>query len=434
MERGHIHLTPGIAGQVYLYGDGAETGCAPRFVVTLTMCVDKHLLERAVNEVMPRFSQFAAGLSLDEDGYTMVQLSSAVPVFEAGAGCPELMLGCSGLGGYLFMVSFLHKSIYFDYHRALCDEKGMSEFIKSVLFRYVRLCGYLVTNDGSVKEVEDGYHAIEGADPYTRIEDIPASRPVWYMEAKAFSIPHVSVPDPCDNVMQIRIPLSKVKTSLKPYMSAPETFISPLFSHAVYERYSEDMGQGEFIVASIMENLRPHFPTASLRPFYAPVNLAYNRKLTEYPFNTILMSQRKLLDAQLRSDALAYSSKRMIDGISKACDPALSFDDRIRKVGELVAGTSSMTTFSICNLGSPLMPESLQQYITEFYTVIPAASHVYSLSMISFRGDLIVTIDSRGGDRGVPLRFMELLNEYDIYAFIADEFRFIRQRYQPKQL
>lgn len=434
------NFTPGSAGEIFLYQDSRKSGSVHRFVTTLTMHVRRPQLEQAVADLMPRFRHFAAGVRKEGESIVFSPLDAGVPVFESrddlvSDTLPEM--GSAELGGYLFRISYSQKSIFFDWHLSLSDGKGMLEFIKAVIFRYVRLCGFPVRNDGTVKEFDDPSNAIEGIDPYERLDDIPASRPVWYMDAAAFSIPPAEDGNAAEkvHVQQVRIPLARVKGQVKEYLSLPESFISPLFSHALYERFRGQIRQGEYIVSSIKENLRPHFPTASLRTFFSPVTLAYNRKVDEYPFGTVLMSQKKLLDAQLRQDALAYSAKRMMKTVERSCGEGIPFGEKLRLCGSCLDTAERSASFSICNVGKIAMPESLQQYIVEFYPVVPSGSYAGALSIVNFRGDLVVTVTGRPeDDMSVTSRFVELLNSHDIPAFISDEYWFTQIRYLPEKI
>lgn len=428
-------LTPGSAGEIFLYQDSRKSGSVHRFVVTLTMHIHRDMLEKAVRDLMPRFPYFCAGVEKDGECLRLVHADGQVPVFEARPEPDSMpMLGSKELGGYLFRISYSRKTVFFDWHLSLCDGKGMLEFIKAVLFRFIELCGYPVRNDGTVKEYDEPSNAVEGKDPFEKLDDIPASRPVWYMDAKAFNIMPAEAAESGDriHVQQIRIPVAKVKGQVKDYLNQPESFISPLFSHALYERYGKDIRQGEYIVSLIKENLRPHFPTASLRSYFCPVTLAYNRKVDEYPFGTILMSQKKLLDAQLKHDALAYSAKRMMKTVEQTCGEEIPYGEKLARAGESLDTAVETATFCICNVGNIAMPESLQQYLVEFYPIVPSGSFVSTLSIVNFRGDMVVTVTDRTGDRPLADRFVGLLNSHDIPAFISDEFWFSQTDYIPK--
>lgn len=432
------NLTPGTAGEIFLYQDSRKSGSVHRFVVTLTMHIHRTQLEKTLDELMPRFPQFAAGIRKEGQKLVFFPLTAKVPVFRssedfASDRLPDI--GSKELGEYLFRISYSQKTIFFDWHLSLSDGKGMLEFIKSVIFRYIEMSGFPVKNDGTVKEPDEPANAIEGADPYERLDDIPASRPVWYMDAKAFNAPKPddAVSSGLVYVRQIRVPVSKVKGPVREYLSQPESFISPLYSHVLYGRFSDMIPQGEYIVSTIKENLRPHFPTASLRAYFSPMTLAYNRKVDEYPFGTVLMSRKKLLDAQLKQDALAYSAKRMMKTAAASCDDSLTLRQKIERCGKSLDMAAETATFSICNLGNIAMPESLQQYLVEFYPVVPPGSYANSLSVVNFKGDMVITLTDSEGDMSGARSFVELLNRYDIPAFISDEFRFTQIRYSPEK-
>ncbi len=430
-----IDLTPGTAGEIFLYQDSRKSGSVHRFVATLTMHVQKEVLEQAVRELMPRFPYFSVGVRKSGEALEFVRLDTPVPVSGAGGMEEELpAAGSKGLAGYLFRISFLHKTVFFDWHLSLSDGKGMLEFVKAVIFRYIQLCGFPIANDGTVKEADESANAVEGMDPFERLDDIPASRPLWYMDAKAFCLPQDSGTGPDTvHVTQVRIPVVKVKGQVREYLTQPESFISPLFAHALYERYSSEIRQGEYIVSAIKENLRPHFPTASLRSYFSPVSLAYNRKVDEYPFGTILMSQKKLLDAQLKQDAIAYSAKRLIETVEHACQEEVPFSEKLARAGKSMDAASRTATFSICNVGNIAMPDSLLQYMTELYPIVPAGSYASSLSVVNFKGDIVITVTDRVPEDNLAARFAELLNRHDIPAFVSDRYQFTQISYSPEK-
>ena len=320
-------------------------------------------------------------------------------------------------------MSVSHKTICFDFSRALVDEVGLMDFVKAVLFRYIELSGYPVSNDGSVKIMSDPCAALEGADPLPRIDDMPASRPVWYMDARAVNAPAADAVR--EDIVQIRIPQPRLKGDKMQLVNIPVTYLAPVFSHAVYEALEDRMAAGEYVVASVQINLRPYFPSPSMLPYTTPVYLAYNRNLNEYPFNTVLMSQKKLLEAQLKNDTLAYSAQRKIAGIEKAFDGKGPLTEMIMKNKAILKDVVSRSTYDICRVGNVLVPESMQRYLTEFYPVVPSGPYMFSLTVINYRGEVVVTVSGKKDVRSVCGRFVELLVENDIDAFVADEFSFI---------
>lgn len=417
------YLYPPLGGKAYLYGSNADVAVSSRFVATLTMHLKTMILEQALNEAVVRFPHIAVGVKEVGGEYRFVPVSAPVRVYDIKDADQPYVFGDDALNGYLFKVSVSHKTICFDFSRALVDEYGLMTFVKSVIYRYIELAGYPLSDDGSVKKLSDPVIAAEGTDPFPRIDDMHASRPVWYMDAKAVNAPVHDVVR--EEVVQVRIPQSRLKGDKLQLPNIPVTYLAPAFSHAVYEALSGNMTSGEYVVASVQINLRPYFPSPSMLPYTTPVFLAYNRNLDDYPYNTVLMSQKKLLEAQLKNDTIAYSAQRKLGAIEKTFDNKETIADKKAADAAYLAGNASMSTYDICRVGSVILPESMQRYVTEFYPVSPSGPYMFSLTVVNYRGEVVVTVSGKKDTRNVCGRFVELLVRNDIEAFIADEFSFI---------
>ena len=414
-------LVPSLCGRTYLYGRNAAASVSSRIVTALTMHIRPGILADALQEAAVRFPQIAVGLSVCDERYVFTTPEAKVPVFDALEQMPE-DFSDSRLNGYLFRVSFHHKTILFDFHRSIADEFGMISFVKAVLLRYLELSGFPVRTDGSVKLMSSEYFKAEGDDPMVRMDDVNASRPVWYMDAKAV------VPEPVtvsmEQVVQVRIPLHKLKRDYSELGNVPVTYIAPFFSHAVHEMIAGEMEVGEYVVASVQVNLRPYYPSASLRPYHTPIFLAYNRNLTDYPYGTVLMSQKKLLEAQLKNDTLAYSAQRKIADIEKAYDVKGPMEEVDRNFDAVNETMRKRSTYDICRIGNVILPDSMQRLVTEFYPVIPSGNRLFSVTVETFRGELCITVSGKRNTGSVCGRLVELLQENDIEAYVADGYEY----------
>ena len=415
------YLVPSICGQTYLYGSHADASVSSRIVTALTMHIDPSVLGQALSEAVIRFPQIAVSL-VEEDGRRkFISLNAPVPIFEACSDMPSDMAD-ERLGGYLFRISYCHKHLYVDYHRALADEFGMMAFLKALVMRYLELSGYPVQTDGSVKLLSDEYFQAEGEDPMEKMQDKFASRPVWYMDAKAL-VPEVVEGDK-EEVVQVRVPVAKLKKDYLDLASIPVTYMAPLLSHALREVYSESMQGGEYVVAEVQINLRPYYPSASLRPYYTPVFLAYNRNLADYPYKTVLMSQKKLLEAQLKNDTLAYSAQRKISDVENAFEFSDSLASLDASFDIMQENANRRSTYNICRIGNVILPESIQRLVSEFYPVIPSSGKSVSVTVTTYKGDLAVTVSGKKYAYEVCRRLIDLLHANDIDAYIADRYDF----------
>lgn len=415
------YLFPSLCGQTYLYGSKTTESVSSRIVTALTMHIEPDVLEHALAEAVVRFPQMAVGLHVEDDKRTFIPVKGTVPVFRADEPMPE-DFSDPLLGGYLFRISYEHKHLYIDFHRAIADEVGMMSFAKALVLRYLELCGFPVRTDGSVKLLSGEFFKAEGEDPMTRMEDAYSSKPIWYMDAKAV-VPEL-VEDQDEEVVQVRIPLNKLKKDYLELSNIPVTYVAPFLSHAVHEQVCGMMEIGEYVVASVQINLRPYYPSSSLRPYHTPVFLAYNRNLSDYPYKTVLMSQKKLLEAQLKNDTIAYSAQKKISDIEKAFDSSASLTELDDAFDALHNTLSKRSTYGICRIGNVILPESMQRLVTEFYPIIPSAGRSISVTVSTYKGELSVTISGRKYSYAVGRRLVELLLENDIDAYIADRYRF----------
>lgn len=414
-------LVPSICGRTHLYGKHTDASVSSRIVTALTMHINADLLRKVLDEASARFPQFAVGLEVSEERYRFVALTASFPVFPVDGNEPA-EFSDQRLHGCLIRVTYLHKSIFFDFHRSIADEAGMMIFVKSVLLRYLELSGYPVRTDGSVKLMSSEYVKTEGDDPMQRLENVNASRPVWYMDAKAM-VPTVSEGFH-EKTAQVRVPLSKLKKDSHDLTAIPVTYVAPLISHSIYEMYGDQMEVGEYVVAGVRVNLRPYYPSPSLRPYCAPVFLAYNRNLSDYPYNTVLMSQKKLLEAQLKNDTLAYSAQTLIEQVECADDPSMTLERVNEAYTEVQERLNRRSTYDICRIGNLILPESMQRLVTELYPVIPAAGRVCSVTVETFRGELLINLSGRDNIERICARLVELLQENDMDAYIADIYEY----------
>ena len=383
------------------------------------MQIDPAIMAASLEEALTRFPHFAVGLQQDGDRVVFREVNAEVPVFEDDADQP-FGFDDPALNGYLFKVTYAHKTVCFDFHRAMADESGMMTFVKSVLFNYLERSGYPVTTGGAIKLLSSEYFKAEGEDAMPRLDDAQASRPVWYMDAKA--VVPTGHDEPLEEVVHIRVPVAKLRKEYADLVNIPVTYIAPLFSHAVHEMYGGEIEAGEYVVASVQVNLRPYYPSATMRPYHTSVYLAYNRNLSDYPYSTVLMSQKKLLEAQLKPDTLAYSAQRKIADVENAYEGSVDkIDDRF---SELQSRIKAKSTYDIAGLGHVILPESMQRLVTELYPVIPSSGRTFSVTAELFKNELAVTVSGRRNAAVVAARLVELLQGNDIDAYIADCYSF----------
>ena len=164
-----------VPGGLSLYAGDAACGAVPRFVVSLTMHVRSGILEQAVNDVLLLFPHLCACPVRTEGGDVLRKDTGRVKVFRKEISRDGMTDASGDMDGRLFRVSCEGKTIFFDIHVALLDERGMAAFAKSVVFRYIQLAGYPVSNDGNVRTLTDGEIHVSEEDPMEQTPVVPCS-------------------------------------------------------------------------------------------------------------------------------------------------------------------------------------------------------------------------------------------------------------------
>jgi hypothetical protein len=66
----------------------------------------------------------------------------------------------------------------------------------------------------------------------------------------------------------------------------------------------------------------------------------------------------------------------------------------------------------------------MQRLVSEFYPVIPSSGKSVSVTVTTYKGDLVVTVSGKKYAYDVCSRLVELLRANDIDAYIADRYEF----------
>lgn len=111
--------------------------------------VDRALLERAVNDVIPRFLAYKVRLKRGYGWHYFEHNDEKVKVFDFDVDmlCP---INPKETNGYLFRISCEDREIKLKIFHALTDGNGTLDFLKTILKRYGELRGYEFSDDDGI--------------------------------------------------------------------------------------------------------------------------------------------------------------------------------------------------------------------------------------------------------------------------------------------
>ena len=426
------HLNPNLGSESYFYASHLTSGCVPRFVATLRLGIDEDILRIALDDIQKRFPQMSVQIQRTADGknYELIDNPRPIPIFTDNGSVIRTM-GTEETNFHLVTITSYEKFMMFDFHHLLGDGTGFLIFMKAVVYHYLELRGVPLENDGTILTVDQPVREEESEDAYAKLMDVECSLPDWYKPGlEAFSIPVNTDDDPTDTVVQIRIPFNKFHEVFKSYHSTPVTFLSLVFSHAIYEQYRDTIGE-KCIVASVPVNLRPYYPTETLRYFITVASLAHSKLFRKEDFAKQLLTQRELLSEQTQPKVLTKLAQNHINGMKKFRELDMTVEEKAKIMDSKVRSSMGTFTYVITNMGNVSFPESMSAYVDEFYPILPTATCPFSIATTTWKGELMLSITQRSTDISICKRFVELLNQLDVPAYLADTFTFHTMRAKP---
>ena len=150
----HPYLRTDSYGKIFLYCTPNDCACVPRHTIQLSEPVRPDVLLEAAKVSLLRFPHMMLGIEAT-DTQLRYRLNVEDPVVLPFDGLwKRYTIGSEDTHGYLFLVGYQDDKIYMEYQHSTSDGRGFEEFIRCVLFNYLKLCGKPVENDGSVRGLD----------------------------------------------------------------------------------------------------------------------------------------------------------------------------------------------------------------------------------------------------------------------------------------
>lgn len=411
----------GSGGIFFPYVNETLVGCTPRRAVTLTEEIKPDVLKEALRKTQKRFPQFSVGIEKTKRQYLLRYIDQEMKLFQEGDPAGDY-LGSDAMNGHLLRISYRGNTIYLDYFHALADGTGTISFLKSLLFHYLKLLGYPVENDGSIRTEETEYRPEEGEDGSLAFMNQDWEPFGNYVNEGCFAISdemETLEPLGADNfVVKIIIPSRELKGVTKKYEASPVALVCPLFSKALYDKYAKGKPYDKPIVASIPVNLRTYFPTESVRCFTATASVPYPEELKDLDVESILTIQRVMMDLQMQPENLAFTTKRTYSSTCQLLtDPNTTVDQKREVCQNKIAGfTYQFFTYPVSNIGLVTLPDSMTPYVADIETWLSGAKFPYSITMCTFQDRLVMNVCQRTANLDVCRAFVNSLKSLDINA------------------
>ncbi len=258
-----------------------------RFSALMRQPVDPVLLQQAVDTTLPRFPGFAVRIKQGVFWYYFEPNHAPGPFVQPDIANPCQPVRFRKGEDWLIRFFYYERRISMEVFHALADGSGALTFFRTLLAVYLRLCGHHIPNEGGVLDVTAPPDPAEQEDAYSRYGH--ARKCLGMREPPAYACLGEKEPFYTLNVTMGLVSVAQLKAVAKGYGASITEYLAAVLLESIQIRQRREGRRKEKQVAlAVPINLRPHFPSPTLRNFILTVRPAIDPELGDYTFPEIV--------------------------------------------------------------------------------------------------------------------------------------------------
>lgn len=283
------------AGILYSALQKEEYSAIYRFSAVLKDRVDPVVLQRAVDECVPRFPGFAVRIKRGAFWYYLEPNSAPGPFVKRDISNPCQPVRFKEDNGWLIRFYYYETRVSLEVFHALSDGAGALTFFRTVLAAYFRETGHDIPYTGhGLLDLREPPLREEREDAYARYAGKRTVR--GGMQKKAYPNTGTREPFYTLNVTMGFVPLDQLRAVAKRYGATVTEYLTAVLLKVLIEKQRRERPVREKPVAlAIPINLRPWFPSVTLRNFIITIRPCIDPSLGEYPFEDVLNYTRHFM-------------------------------------------------------------------------------------------------------------------------------------------
>jgi len=377
-----------------------------RISTRLTIQIDPILLQKALDQTLPRFGSFRVRL---RRGFFWYYFEANDKQCLIG---PEQSNPCSYFlpaqnNHFLFRVTYFENRINLEVFHVVTDGAGAIDFLKELVCRYIDLV--LFEKDGTPlqeRPTVDVFSDIE--DSY--LKNFVGSKPVGYPTDQAFGIKGTKLPIYTKGVIIGRIPIKQILTLCRSKGITVTQYLTAVMIWSIYREYLNGEPNKEPIHVSVPVNLRPYFESTTTMNFFSMISVGLLATRNDYTFDDIVATVKEQFGQKLTRE---YFAAKIAYNVSFAKSLYVRFLPLfIKNIGLKITylRTSKSNTITLSNIGRFKVPERYISFITGIELIMGATnSEPMKCSICSFERSMVITFTSRIQDTYLQRAFFRKL-------------------------
>ena len=275
------------AGILYSALQREEYSAIYRFSALMTEPVRPAALQNAIDRVLPRFPSFAVRIRRGLFWYYLEPNTAPGPFLKADVANPCQPVRFREDNGWLVRFYYYRNRISLEVFHALSDGAGALTFFRTLLAEYLRQTGLDIPAGNGVLDLAEPPRKEELEDAYARYAGSRTLR--GKLEKTAF--PNTSAPEPFYtlNVTLGLVPVDRLREVAKSYQATITEYLTAVLLQCLLENQAaRRFRHPQPVALAIPINLRPWFPSETLRNFILTMRPCIDPTLGEYTLPEIV--------------------------------------------------------------------------------------------------------------------------------------------------
>ena len=396
------------AGKVFHAVSNYSRSSTFRLSMYINEEVDPYTLQQALNYTLPRFESFKVKIKNGLFWNYFVTNNNRCLIEQENSHIGQYVM--KNPSHYCFRVMYYGRRITLETFHAISDGTGASEFLKSIVYEYLKLRGNNINSEGKIL-IDKPSNLYENSDSFL-ISSSPEKK-LGDAEIKAYSLPGDIYPNNWSSFVKASIDLNKVKDLAKEKNCTLTMYIAALYLLSLYKAEPDARMSKKPFILMIPVNLRKYFDSKTVRNFalFIKIILPLNGKV--WNLDSIIDEIRPQFEKQLNKEFLQRRinyyvafEKNFAIRILPLFIKNLAF-----KFIYFLQSNRIITTY-ISNLGQIDLPKDMYNYVNDV-DFVNAGEKLY-MTMATIQNKLNIMFSTRLRDHSIIYTFLKELQEKGI--------------------
>ena len=383
--------------------------------VTLGEAVDPVLLQRAVDDLMPRFPSFYLRLRRGVFWYYLEEVSSP-PAIQEDYAYPLTFMTKKEMGRCCLRVLYFKNRIAVEFFHVLSDGGGAMAYLKTLTARYLTLrYGLDIPPQDGVLDLDQPFDPEEVEDSFQRYA---ADHPAFCPETEAYRLPGKRELGRFLRLVTGVVPAESLRALAHGYGCTVTVLLAAVMAECVLAIQAQRVppGRQKPVKITVPVDLRRLFPSRTLRNFALTVNPGVDPRLGTYTLG-------ELCDAFTHQLAAEITPQRMAGRIAQNVSPQRN---RFMKAVPIFLKTPVMRAvydrrgerlgcLNVSNLGVQKLPEAMAPYVERMEFIIGVQySYPNNCSVVTYGGTTLINMIRSTQSPELERRFFSRLVELGV--------------------